>query len=101
MKRKVKRDGMSDEDFAEFGELASLDYRLGDLLVMCESLTISMSDSFDYRVLGSLRCRPGAGLVKLSAAHGDLRQAIGQAWMAANELERQSLVRVSVPEVGG
>lgn len=101
MKRKVKRDGMSDEELAEFGALHSLEYQLDDLLVMCESLTITMSDSFDYRVLGRLRYRPGAGLMKLSAVHGDLRQAIQLAWAAANELEKQSLVRVLVPEERG
>lgn len=97
MKRKHKRPATADE--AEVVEARVLEYRLGNLTLICSRLEIRMSDNFVYEVWGQLRHGPKRlGLLRLAAVRHDLRAAVGQALLVAEQLERPFL-RPASPEL--
>lgn len=90
MKRKHKRPVTPAE--REAIEARVLEYRMENLLLICARVEIRMSDSFVYEVWGQLRHGPKRlGLLRLAAVRHDLRAAVGQALLVAEQLERPFL----------
>lgn len=97
MRRKHKRPATPGQAEADAARI--LEYRLGNLTLICSRVEIRMSDSFVYEIWGQLRHGPKRlGLLRLAAVRHDLRTALGQALMTAIELERPYLPAIS-PEL--
>lgn len=81
----------------EHAEQHALQYRLEELLMVCEGIAIGMSNDFVYEIWGKLRFAPTSDMVRLSAAPGDMREAIRMALLAAQELAMPHLIQVRTP----
>ncbi len=60
----------------------------------CEGIAIGMSNDLIFEIWGKLRYVKGSEMVRLAVVPGDLREAILQAYLAAEALQRPHLVRV-------
>lgn len=81
-------------DWEEFAELRAFQYRIEGLLELCEGFAIGMNEDRIYEVWGKLRWVEGAEMVRLATVPGDLREAVRQAWMAADALEQPYRIQV-------
>ncbi len=94
MKKVRKRAAHRATDWEAFAELHAFQYRIEGLLELCEGFAIGMNEDFIYEVWGKLRWIEGAEMVRLATVPGDLREAVRQAWMAADALERPYRIQV-------
>lgn len=78
-------------------EAAVLEHRLEELLLVCEGIAIGMTNDLVYEIWGKLRFAPTSEMVRLSAAPGDMREAIRLALLAAEELAMPHLIQVRTP----
>lgn len=85
-------------DSNEFAELYAFQNRIEELLMTCEGVAIGMSDHFVFEVWGKLRYVKGSEMVRLAVVPGDLREAILQAYLAAEALQRPHLIHVRTLE---
>lgn len=83
-------------DYEEFAKLHAFQYRLSELLVTCEVVSVAMSDDFVFCVWGVLRHGPEKEPSLLASVPGDLDKAIELAMFAAQELERPYLETVKL-----
>ena len=93
--KRAKRKATNDLDSAEFAELYALQYRIEGLLEACEGIAIGMSSDFIFEVWGRLRFVKGSEMVRLAVVPGDLREAVMQAYLAAEALQRPRLIQVA------
>lgn len=86
----------SELDHEEFAKLHAFQYRLSELLMICEAVDLTMNDNFVFCVWGVLRHGPEKKPSLLASVPGDLDKAIELAMFAAQELERPYLETVKL-----
>ena len=94
MKKVRKQTAVRAIDWEEFAELHAFQYRIEGLLELCEGFAIGTNKDSIYEIWGKLRWVPGAEMVRLAVVPGDLREAVRQAWMAADALERPHWIQL-------
>lgn len=72
-------------------ELHSFEYRLSELLMICEGVAIGMDNNFVFNVWGALRFGPNREMRLLASVSHDLHKAVEIAWNSAQDMQRPQI----------